>query len=54
MDEKQWTEATKKTSMNKAQINKYLWDLKNRTFKNEQIAKRQCGIIFEIYNTKTK
>ncbi len=54
MDEKQWIEATKRTGMNKAQINKYLWDLKNRNYRNEQIAKRQCGIIFEIYNTKTK
>jgi len=54
MDEDQWAQAIKKTGMSKAQINKYLWDLKNRTFKNESIAKRQCGIIFEIYNTKTK
>ena len=28
MDEKQWDEATKKTGMSKAQINKYLWDVK--------------------------
>ena len=40
--------------MSKAQINKWLWDLKNRQFKNEKIAQRQCGLLFEIYNTKTR
>jgi len=39
MDEKQWANAIKKTGMNKKQINKYLWDIKNRTFKADIEAK---------------
>ena len=41
MDEKQWAEAVSQTSMNKNTVQKYLWDIKQKTVK------------FEIVNVKT-
>merc|ERR1712151_961941 len=53
MDEKQWTAAIKRTGMSKAQINKYLWDAKNRIMTEDAEQKKSRGILFEIKNTKT-
>lgn len=53
MDEKQWANAIKRTGMTKAQINKYLWDAKNRIMIEDADMKTKRGIIFEIKNTKT-
>jgi len=53
MDEKQWANAIKRTGMSKAQINKYLWDAKNRIMSEDAEMKTKRGIIFEIKSTKT-
>jgi len=53
MDEKQWVHAVKRTGMSKAQVNKYLWDITKRTYKKDAEMKRERGIIFEVFNTKT-
>jgi len=52
MDEKQWTNAIKRTGMKKAQINKYLWDVQNRILSEDSEKKIERGIMFEIFNTK--
>jgi len=54
MDEKQWVNAIKRTGMKKAQINKYLWDVQNRILGEDLEKQKANGIVFDIFNTKTK
>ena len=53
MDEKQWKEAIKRTGMKKAQINKYLWDIQDKCLAKDAEMKRDRGILFEVFNTKS-
>ena len=53
MDENQWKNAVNRTGMSKAQINKYLWDIKDKTMARDAEMKRERGIIFEVFSTKT-